>query len=103
MPSCRLNELLALSLSSCCSLERHRPRRPRREAKQRPVLPLIRLTCRKFGMDGGNSIRQSRFYAKGEHIFFDVAPLKYASWPEYQAGVVKELSDYKSAKFTVNS
>jgi hypothetical protein len=54
-------------------------------------------------MDGGNSIRQSRFYAKGEHIFFDVAPLKYASWPEYQAGVVKELSDYKSAKFTVNS
>ncbi len=46
--------------------------------------------------------RQAAFYAKGPHLFFDVAPLKYASWKEYQAGVVKELADYKSAKFTVN-
>ena len=46
--------------------------------------------------------KQARFYAKGPHTFFDVAPLKYTSWEEYQAGVKKELADYKSAKFTVN-
>lgn len=44
----------------------------------------------------------SEFYATGPHTFFDIAPLKYNSWDEYKAGVVKELVDYKSAKFTVN-
>jgi len=47
--------------------------------------------------------KQAQFYAKGTHTFFDVAPLKYTSWSEYQAGVAKELADYKSAKFTVNN
>jgi ketosteroid isomerase-like protein len=44
----------------------------------------------------------SKFYASGPHAFFDIAPLKYGSWDEYQAGVKKELGDYKSAKFTLN-
>jgi ketosteroid isomerase-like protein len=44
----------------------------------------------------------AQFYAKGPHTFFDIAPLKYNSWDEYQAGVVKELADYKTAKCTVN-
>lgn len=47
--------------------------------------------------------KQTQFYARGKHIFFDVAPLKYSSWLEYQAGVSKELNDYQSAKFTVNN
>ena len=42
------------------------------------------------------------FYAKGSHVFFDIAPLKYNSWDEYEAGVKKELADYKSATFTVD-
>src|ERR1700690_3238077 len=42
------------------------------------------------------------FYAKGNHTFFDIAPLKYASWDEYQDGVKKELADYKTATCTVN-
>jgi ketosteroid isomerase-like protein len=42
------------------------------------------------------------FYPQGPHVFFDIAPLKYASWDEYQSGVTKELGDYKAAKFTVN-
>ncbi len=42
------------------------------------------------------------FYAKGPHTFFDIAPLKYASWDEYQSGVRKELADYKTATCTVN-
>jgi len=42
------------------------------------------------------------FYASGPHTFFDITPLKYSSWEEYQNGVTKALADYKSAKFTVN-
>jgi ketosteroid isomerase-like protein len=44
----------------------------------------------------------AQFYASGPHTFFDIAPLKYGSWDEYQTGVTKELADYKSAKFSVN-
>jgi ketosteroid isomerase-like protein len=41
-------------------------------------------------------------YATGPHVFFDIAPLKYGSWDEYEKGVKAVLSGYKSAKFTVN-
>ncbi len=44
----------------------------------------------------------AQFYARGPHVFFDIAPLKYNSWDEYQEGVKKELAGYKSARFTVN-
>jgi ketosteroid isomerase-like protein len=44
----------------------------------------------------------AKYYASGPNTFFDIAPLKYNSWDEYQAGVKKILADYKSAKFTVN-
>ena len=44
----------------------------------------------------------SEFYATGPHVFFDIAPLKYASWEEYQKGVVNVIADFKTAKFTVN-
>jgi ketosteroid isomerase-like protein len=45
---------------------------------------------------------QRQFYAQGPHVFFDVEPLKYDSWDEYQSAVSKELADYKAAKFTVH-
>jgi ketosteroid isomerase-like protein len=44
----------------------------------------------------------AKFYATGPHTFFDIAPLKYGSWGEYETGVKGELADYKSAKFTLN-
>lgn len=44
----------------------------------------------------------SKFYASGPHTFFDIAPLKYDSWDEYEKGVKGVLTGYKSAKFTVN-
>jgi ketosteroid isomerase-like protein len=44
---------------------------------------------------------QKQFYAQGDHAFFDVAPLKYASWEEYEKGVSGLLKSYKSMKFTV--
>jgi ketosteroid isomerase-like protein len=42
------------------------------------------------------------YYAEGPHVFYDLAPLKYNSWSEYDAGVKNLLANYKSAKFTVN-
>jgi ketosteroid isomerase-like protein len=42
------------------------------------------------------------FYAPGPHVFFDLAPLKYGSWDEYQKGVVAVLADFKTANLTVN-
>jgi len=50
-------------------------------------------------LDPGNT---AKFYAQGPHVFFDIAPLKYNSWEEYEKGVKGVISGYKSAKFTVN-
>ena len=50
-------------------------------------------------MDPSN---QKQYYAQGPHAFFDIAPLKYASWDEYQEGATKVLAGYKAAKFVVN-
>src|SRR5579862_3236114 len=44
----------------------------------------------------------AKFYASGPHTFFDIAPLKYDSWQQYETGVKGILSGYKSAKFAVN-
>ncbi len=44
----------------------------------------------------------AQFYASGPHTFFDLAPLKYENWDEYEAGVKKLLSGYKTAAFTIN-
>ncbi len=44
----------------------------------------------------------AKFYATGPHAFFDIAPLKYNSWDEYENGVKAVLAGYKSAKFTLN-
>ena len=45
---------------------------------------------------------QKQYYAQGPHVFFDVSPLKYGNWDDYQATVSKELADYKAAKCNVN-
>jgi len=55
--------------------------------------------------DGWSTLDPSNtapFYAKESHTFFDIAPLKYNSWDEYEKGVRGVLAGYKSAKFTVN-
>jgi ketosteroid isomerase-like protein len=55
--------------------------------------------------DGWSTLDPSntaKFYATGPHTFFDIAPLKYGSWDEYEKGVRGVLAGYKSAKFTVN-
>jgi len=55
--------------------------------------------------NGWNSLNPDNtapFYSRGQHTFFDVAPLRYSSWDEYSSGVRKEFADYKAAKFIVN-
>ncbi|HEY3443424.1 MAG TPA: nuclear transport factor 2 family protein [Paludibaculum sp.] len=43
------------------------------------------------------------FYAKETgRAFFDVAPLKYASWADYAAGVKAMSSDWKSVKIEIS-
>jgi ketosteroid isomerase-like protein len=49
-----------------------------------------------------NPANTAQFYAGGPHTFFDIAPLKYDSWDEYQKGVVAVLADYDSGTCTVN-
>jgi ketosteroid isomerase-like protein len=44
----------------------------------------------------------AQYYATGPHTFFDIAPLKYNSWDEYQSGAKALLAGFQSAKFTVN-
>lgn len=42
------------------------------------------------------------FYAKeADHLFFDVAPLKYNGWAEYAEGVKKVIANWTSLKFTL--
>ena len=43
----------------------------------------------------------AKYYATGPHTFFDIAPLKYDSWDDYEKGVKNVLANYKSAKCTV--
>ena len=44
----------------------------------------------------------AKYYATGPHTFFDIAPLKYNSWDEYEKGARGLTASYKSAKFTLN-
>jgi ketosteroid isomerase-like protein len=44
----------------------------------------------------------AQYYASGPNTFFDIAPLKYNSWDEYQNGVKAIVAGYKSARFTLN-
>jgi ketosteroid isomerase-like protein len=55
--------------------------------------------------DGWSTLDPShvaQFYASGPHVFFDIAPLKYANWTEYESGVKNVLAGFQSAKLTVN-
>ncbi|MFL6438780.1 MAG: YybH family protein [Terriglobales bacterium] len=45
----------------------------------------------------------SRFYDKNANdIFFDVEPLKYKGWSEYESGVKNVFAQWQSLKATVN-
>ena len=46
--------------------------------------------------------KPAKYYAKGPGAFYDVFPLKYESWEEYQAGVPKVFALFQSMKATIN-
>jgi len=54
------------------------------------------------GWSAGNPASMAQYYDQGEYTFFDIAPLKYSNWAEYQKGVVEVLKGYKSFKLTMN-
>ena len=52
-----------------------------------------------------NPDNAAKFYAKdADIVFYDVAPLKYNSWAEYKAGVIKAFTEtMSSGKLTPNN
>jgi hypothetical protein len=55
------------------------------------------------GWSSGNPASMAQYYVQGEqHPFFDIAPLKYNNWTEYEKGATELLKGYKSFKLTLN-
>jgi len=43
----------------------------------------------------------TQYYAQGDRLFFDIAPVKYNNWTEYQSGTTELLKNYKSFKLSL--
>jgi ketosteroid isomerase-like protein len=90
--------LLALSLSSAAQGKSS-------AMKKSPAGPAPDKALMQKIWDGWSTLdpaNTAKFYASGPHTYFDIAPLKYNSWDEYQTGVKAVVAGYRSAKFTVN-
>ena len=89
--------LLCLFAISVATLAKPAPKKSAPPAPDKAYLPKI--------WDGRSTLdpaNVAKYYASGPHAFFDITPLKYGSWEEYEKGVKGVLAGYKSAKFTVN-
>ena len=53
------------------------------------------------GWSAGNAAEMAQYYDQGQYNFFDIAPLKYSNWGEYEKGVSELLKGYKSLKLTL--
>ena len=90
--------LLALSLPSIAQTKKSTAKKP-------PTGPGPDKALMQKLWDGWSTLdpaNVTKFYASGPHTYFDIAPLKYGSWDEYEKGVKAVVAGYKSAKFTVN-
>lgn len=54
------------------------------------------------GWDALDPSKMGQYYDQGVYNFFDIAPLKYSSWAEYQTGVTELPKGYKKLKLTLN-
>jgi ketosteroid isomerase-like protein len=54
------------------------------------------------GWDALDPSKMGQYYDQGVYNFFDIVPLKYSSWAEYQTGVTELLKGYKKLKLTLN-
>src|SRR3974390_465552 len=89
--------LLALSLGGYAQTKKSSMKAPAGPAPDAALMQKI--------WDGWATLDPSntaKFYASGPHVYFDIAPLKYNSWDEYEKGVRGVVAGYKSAKFTVD-
>ncbi len=75
--------LLALTLSAIAQP-------PKADAKKSAAPPAPDKAYLQKIWDGWSTLdpaNTAKFYASGPHTFFDIAPLKYGSWDEYDEGV----------------
>ena len=89
--------LLALTLSAFAQAKKSPMKKPGGPAPDKALMQTI--------WEGWSTLdpaNVAKYYATGPHTFFDIAPVKYANWDEYEKGVKGVLAAYKSAKFTVN-
>jgi ketosteroid isomerase-like protein len=90
--------LLALALASSAQMKKS-------AAKKTPAGPAPDKAYLQKIWDGWATLdpaNVAKYYATGPRTFFDIAPLKYGSWDEYEKGAKGVLAGYKSARFTVN-
>ena len=100
MPKRSLTILLCIFALAVCSIAQTKKSGKKSTAASMPDKAYLQKIWDGWStLDPANT---AEFYAKGDHTFFDIAPLKYNNWEEYEAGVKKVLADYKAAKFTVN-
>ena len=86
--------VLALSLSS---LAAHKPKKAAPGAPDKAYLQKLMK-----GWSSGDPASMAQYYDQGDYTFFDIAPLRYSNWAEYQKGVTELLKGYKSLKLTLN-
>jgi ketosteroid isomerase-like protein len=98
-----LKRFLTVSL---CLLAITASAQSRKSTKKAPAGPVPDAALMQKIWDGWATLDPSnvaKYYATGPHVFFDIAPLKYNSWDEYEKGVRNVIAGYKSAKFTVDT
>jgi len=98
----RFRFVLFLVLSIALSLSAQTKKSPMKKSSAGPAPDKAYLQKIWDGWATLDPANTAKFYATGPHTFFDIAPLKYNSWDEYQNGVKGVLAGYKTAKFTVN-
>ena len=90
--------LLALTLFGSAQMKKAAP-------KKAPAGPTPDKALMQKIWDGWSTLdpaNVAKYYATGPHTFFDIAPVKYSNWDEYEKGVKVVLAGYKSGKCVVN-
>lgn len=72
-------------------------------SKQEAGVPSKALMQEMLAVWGSMDVdKAAQYYVKGSNAFYDIAPMKYSSWAEYEAGVKKLFEKYKSCRFELS-
>jgi hypothetical protein len=93
--------ILAVGVSLTALAQEHKDHAPARDAKSRFDKAMLQKVWDAWcTLDPKNP---AKYYShEPNHPFYDIAPLKYNDWAEYEAGVKPVLAQWKSAKCKVN-